>query len=85
MKNIRVFIGKNQFLVVKISIYLNRRVFVMEYSHQPAHSQKLIRIITGHILDSQGCKVSSCRQRRLIRLCGCAGTLESWLAAHVKR
>ena len=30
MKNIRIFIGKlSVFLVVKFSIYLNRRVFVM--------------------------------------------------------
>ena len=30
MKNIRFFLSENfQFLVVKISIYLNRRVFVM--------------------------------------------------------
>ena len=30
MKNIRVFLSENfQFLVVKYSIYLNRRVFVM--------------------------------------------------------
>ena len=31
MKNIRVFVSENfQFLVVKFSIYLNRRVFVMD-------------------------------------------------------
>ena len=29
-----------------------------EDSDQPAHSRNLIRIFTGHILDSQGCKVS---------------------------
>ena len=30
MKNIRVFLSENfQFLEVKVSIYLNRRVFVM--------------------------------------------------------
>ena len=32
---------------------------------QPAHSCSLIRIFTGHILDNQGCKVSSCTQQRL--------------------
>ena len=34
-------------------------------SDQPARSRSLIRIFTGHILDSQGCKLSSCGQRRL--------------------
>ena len=32
-----------------------------EDSDQPAHSRSLIRIFTERILDSQGCKVSSCR------------------------
>ena len=36
-----------------------------EDSDQPAHSRSLIRILSGRILDSQGCKVSSCGQRRL--------------------
>ena len=36
-----------------------------EDSDQPAHSRSLIRIFTGCILDSQGCKDSSCGQRRL--------------------
>ena len=32
MKNIRVFLSENfLFLEVKLSIYLNRRVFVMQY------------------------------------------------------
>ena len=32
MKNIRIFLSENfPFLVVKFSIYLNRRVFVMAY------------------------------------------------------
>ena len=35
-----------------------------EDSDQPAHSRSLIWIITGRIFDSQGCKVSSCGQRR---------------------
>ena len=31
VKNIRIFLSENlQFLVVKFSIYLNRRVFVMQ-------------------------------------------------------
>ena len=36
-----------------------------EDSDQTAHSRSLIRIFTGRILDRQGCKVSSCGQRRL--------------------
>ena len=36
MKNIRVFISENfQFLVVKLSMYLNRRVFVMVTPNSP--------------------------------------------------
>ena len=35
---------------------------------QPAYSCSLIRIFTGHILNSQRWKVSSCEQWRLIRL-----------------
>ena len=35
-----------------------------EDSDQPAHSRSLIRIFTGRIFDSQGCKVSSCEERR---------------------
>ena len=35
-----------------------------EDSDQPAHSHSLIRIFTERILDSQGCEVSSCGQRR---------------------
>ena len=31
-----------------------------EDSDQPVHSRSLIRIFTGHILDSQGVKCSSC-------------------------
>ena len=34
-------------------------------SGQRAHLRSLIRIFTGRILDSQGCKVSSCGKRRL--------------------
>ena len=57
------------FLVVKFSVYLNRRVFVTEID-QPALSHRLFRIFS--ILDSQGCKVSSHGQRRLIRPHKCA-------------
>ena len=40
--------------------------------------------VMGHILDSQGYKVFSCRQQRLIRLCKCTGQFESSLGVHVK-
>ena len=36
-----------------------------EDSDQPALSRSLIRIISGRILDRQGCKVSSCGKHRL--------------------
>ena len=42
-----------------------------EDSDQPAHSRSLIRIFRKCILANQGCKVSSCGQRRL--WLGCAG------------
>ena len=54
---------------------------VNEDSAQPAYS----RIFTGRFLDSQGCKVSSCGQLRLMRLRGCAGLFKSSLGAHVRR
>ena len=38
----------------------------IEDSDQYAHN--LIRIFTGHIADNQGCNVSSCGQRRLMKL-----------------
>ena len=37
-----------------------------EDSDQPTHLRSLIKIITGHILDSQGFRVSSCET--LIRM-----------------
>ena len=37
-----------------------------EDSDQIAHSRSLIKIFTEHISDSQGCKVSSSGQRRLL-------------------
>ena len=43
-------------------------------SDQPAHLHSLIRIFTGHILDSNGCKVSSCGQQRLGSVCTDAPT-----------
>ena len=57
-----------------------------EDSDQTAHSRSLIRIFTGRILDSQGCKVSSCGQRRLVRLRGAQNYdfHESSSGAHVR-
>ena len=57
MKNVRVFLSENfQFLEVKFSIYLNRRVFVMcrkkgssaisEEPDQPACTPCLIMIVS---------------------------------------
>ena len=56
-----------------------------EDSDQTAHSRSLIRIFTGRILDSHGCKVSSWWQKTLLILRGCAGWFESSLPAHVRR
>ena len=56
-----------------------------EDSDQPAHSRSLIKILTGRILDSQGCKFPLSEQRRQIRLWGCEGWFESSLGAHVRR
>ena len=44
MKNISVFLSeKFQFLEIKFSIYLNRRVFVMEDSNQTAQADLNLR------------------------------------------
>ena len=48
------------------------------------HLCSLIRIFTGHILDSQGCKVASCGQWELIRLHGCIGCSGSLLGVPQK-
>ena len=56
-----------------------------EDSDQPAHSHSLIRLFTGHILDSQGHEVTSYGQRRLIRLRRCAGLFESLLDEQVRK
>ena len=42
----------------------------------------LIRIFTGHILDSQGCKCFMRTTKTLIRRRGCAGGFVSSLGAH---
>ena len=54
-----------------------------EYSDQPVHLQSLISILTQHILDSQGCKVSSCGRRRLWADCANAQADLSLRWAHV--
>ena len=43
-----------------------------EDSEQPAHLRSMKRIFTGRILYKEGCKVSSCGQRRL-----CSGYVEA--------
>ena len=50
-----------------------------EDSGQPTHSRSLIRILTGRILDSQGGKVSSCRERRKFLDCADARLNVRWL------
>ena len=49
MKNIRVFVSENfQFLEVKFSIYLNRRVFVMLYNRCfQVHDGRIYRNYSG--------------------------------------
>ena len=43
MKNVRVFLSENfQFLELKFSIYLNRRVFVMVRSRQAVLEKKFM-------------------------------------------
>ena len=57
-----------------------------ETSDQPAHSRSLIGIFTGRILDSQGCKVFSCRKSRLWSDCVDAqAKFESLLDANARR
>ena len=55
-----------------------------EDSDQPAHSRSLIRIFTVRILHSQGCKVSSCGQRRLKSDCADAQADLSLRWAHMR-
>ena len=47
-------------------------------------NQNLIRLYTGPILDSQGCKVFSCGQQRLRSNCADAQTDSCLLATHVR-
>ena len=51
----------------------------IEDQDQPGHPSSLIRVFAVCSMDSYGPKLSSCRQRRLIRLCGCPGWSESSL------
>ena len=53
-----------------------------EDSDQPGHLPSLIRVVTVHSMGSWRPKLSSCGQRRLIRLGGCPGWSESLLGAH---
>ena len=53
-----------------------------EDSDQPGHPPSLIRVFVVRLMGSKGPKLSSCGQRRLIRLGGCPGWSESSLGAH---
>ena len=55
-----------------------------EDSDQPAHSRSVIIIFAGRILERQGCKFSSCRQIRLIRMRDCAGWFGYTLGTNVR-
>ena len=53
-----------------------------EDSDQPRHLPSLLRVFAVRSMGSWGPKVSSCGQKRLIRLSGCPGWSESLLGAH---
>ena len=53
-----------------------------ENSDQPGHPPSLIRVLAVRSVSSYGPKLSSCGQRRLIRVGGCPGWSESSLGAH---
>ena len=68
-----------------MKVYL-RKYAPSEDSDQPAHSRSLIRIFTGRILDSpgcKGCKVSSHEQLRLRSDCADAQADLSLRWAHI--
>ena len=73
MKNIRIFYQKNcQFLVVKFSVYLNRRVFVMEQKNRA--------------LPSENVSLGKCGQRRPRSACTIAQSslsAENWTLQNV--
>ena len=54
-----------QIVCDKIRATYLRICALSENSDQPVLSHSRIRIFTGHILNSQGCKVTSCRHGRL--------------------
>ena len=51
-------------------------------SDQPGHPPSLIRVFAVRSMGSKGPKLSSCGQRRLIRLGGCPGWSQSSLGTH---
>ena len=53
-----------------------------EDSEQPGHLPNLIRVFAMRSMGSLGPKISSCEQRRLIRLGVCPGYSESSMGAH---
>ena len=50
MKNIRIFYLKIIFLVVKLSVYLNRRVFVMTEFLSLTESEPTSQLFFGHVI-----------------------------------
>ena len=80
------------FLVVKFSVYLNRRVFILykitcapnKDACQPLCPRSLRRVFADHSLGSQGSKASSDGQWTLIRLRICTGWSESSMVAHMQ-
>ena len=97
MKNIRVFLSETfQFLEVKFSKYLNRRVFVMWKrtfgNVHPVKIQISLRIravwlesLLGAFLINKDCSFLMRKTITLIRLRVCAGWFESSLGAHIRR
>ena len=85
MHNVKFCFSWKNYQTQRQKTYL-RTCIPSEDSDQPAHSRSLIRIFTGSILDSQGCKVCSSGQRRLWSVRHDAQVLlSSSLGTYVKR
>ena len=70
MKNVRIFIWNFQFLVVKFSVYLNRRVFVMN-NKDPGKPMKPYNLIRTFYMYQWSCMRTA---KAVIGLTGCAFT-----------
>ena len=66
------------------SIFYKIECAPSEDSDQPAHPRSLIRVFTGHCVDSQGSKTSSGGQRRLWSDCANAQTDPRFRWAHMQ-